>query len=116
MIYSLPLHTAGTIMTAVASVAIPNRNKKMEGSGDKFTENGKGNDSFEERKETPIPRNHSSASHPTHTAAAAPAPGAAGGTAAGPHQFQDADERFGCNICLDPVQDPVVTLCGHLYW
>ncbi|CAN0896842.1 E3 ubiquitin-protein ligase RMA1 [Linum grandiflorum] len=22
---------------------------------------------------------------------------------------------FDCNICLDPVQDPVVTLCGHLY-
>jgi len=22
---------------------------------------------------------------------------------------------FDCNICLDPVSDPVVTLCGHLY-
>ncbi|KAJ6383469.1 hypothetical protein OIU78_026871 [Salix suchowensis] len=22
---------------------------------------------------------------------------------------------FDCNICLDSVQDPVVTLCGHLY-
>ncbi|XP_047337213.1 E3 ubiquitin-protein ligase RMA1H1-like [Impatiens glandulifera] len=22
---------------------------------------------------------------------------------------------FECNICLDPVHDPVVTLCGHLY-
>ncbi|KAM7276852.1 hypothetical protein ACFE04_018718 [Oxalis oulophora] len=23
--------------------------------------------------------------------------------------------NFDCNICLDSVQDPVVTLCGHLY-
>ncbi|KAF2283446.1 hypothetical protein GH714_006679 [Hevea brasiliensis] len=31
----------------------------------------------------------------------------------------DSDESpcngFDCNICLDSVQDPVVTLCGHLY-
>lgn len=31
----------------------------------------------------------------------------------------DADDSpsggFDCNICLDTVQDPVVTLCGHLY-
>lgn len=31
----------------------------------------------------------------------------------------DADDSpsggFDCNICLDSVQDPVVTLCGHLY-
>lgn len=26
------------------------------------------------------------------------------------------DSRFSCNICLDNVRDPVVTLCGHLYW
>ncbi len=26
------------------------------------------------------------------------------------------DSRFVCNVCLDPVQDPVVTVCGHLYW
>lgn len=25
------------------------------------------------------------------------------------------DGGFECNICLDSVQDPVVTLCGHLY-
>ncbi|KAI7747721.1 hypothetical protein M8C21_032988 [Ambrosia artemisiifolia] len=24
-------------------------------------------------------------------------------------------ETFECNICLDTVRDPVVTLCGHLY-
>lgn len=23
---------------------------------------------------------------------------------------------FDCNICLDTVSSPVVTLCGHLYW
>ncbi len=26
-----------------------------------------------------------------------------------------ADDIFVCNVCLDPVQDPVVTQCGHLY-
>ena len=25
------------------------------------------------------------------------------------------DSRFGCNICLESVVEPVVTLCGHLY-
>lgn len=25
------------------------------------------------------------------------------------------DSRFCCNICLDPVVDPVTTRCGHLY-
>ncbi|KAK8481988.1 hypothetical protein V6N11_063503 [Hibiscus sabdariffa] len=27
----------------------------------------------------------------------------------------DRSSGFDCNICLDSVQDPVVTLCGHLY-
>ncbi|KAG9138432.1 hypothetical protein Leryth_012713, partial [Lithospermum erythrorhizon] len=27
----------------------------------------------------------------------------------------DDSGSFECNICLDSVQDPVVTLCGHLY-
>jgi Zinc finger, C3HC4 type (RING finger) len=26
-----------------------------------------------------------------------------------------ADSRFSCNICLDPVIEPVVTRCGHLF-
>lgn len=25
------------------------------------------------------------------------------------------DSRFSCNICLEPVSEPVVTQCGHLY-
>ncbi|MED6114228.1 hypothetical protein PIB30_078394 [Stylosanthes scabra] len=28
---------------------------------------------------------------------------------------RNANERFDCNICLECVQEPVVTLCGHLY-
>jgi hypothetical protein len=35
---------------------------------------------------------------------------------AAPPLSGDADERFVCNVCLDQVTDPVVTLCGHLYW
>ncbi|CAL1406585.1 unnamed protein product [Linum trigynum] len=27
----------------------------------------------------------------------------------------NSNSGFDCNICLDSVQDPVVTLCGHLY-
>jgi hypothetical protein len=63
-----------------------------------------GSDSFEERKESPVHSSHTSGPQPIH---AAPAPAV---------HLHDTDERFGCNICLDPVQDPVVTLCGHLYW
>lgn len=32
-----------------------------------------------------------------------------------PDQDTDTDDRFVCNICLDPVHDPVTTLCGHLF-
>ncbi|KAJ7948303.1 E3 ubiquitin-protein ligase RMA1H1-like [Quillaja saponaria] len=32
-----------------------------------------------------------------------------------PDSDKDASGGFDCNICLDSVQDPVVTLCGHLY-
>jgi E3 ubiquitin-protein ligase RNF5 len=27
----------------------------------------------------------------------------------------DYDSRFSCNICLESVMEPVLTLCGHLY-
>ena len=23
---------------------------------------------------------------------------------------------FDCNICLDTASNPVITVCGHLYW
>jgi hypothetical protein len=29
--------------------------------------------------------------------------------------IDEEDARFSCNICLDPVRQPVVTQCGHLY-
>jgi E3 ubiquitin-protein ligase RNF5 len=28
----------------------------------------------------------------------------------------DDSQFFQCNICFDPVRQPVVTLCGHLFW
>ncbi|KAJ8749406.1 hypothetical protein K2173_018899 [Erythroxylum novogranatense] len=31
------------------------------------------------------------------------------------HSNKSSSNGFDCNICLDWVQDPVVTLCGHLY-
>jgi hypothetical protein len=41
------------------------------------------------------------------------APGASGRASAGGAM---EDSRFECNICLDQVNEPVVTLCGHLFW
>jgi hypothetical protein len=23
---------------------------------------------------------------------------------------------FECNICFDPASEPVITVCGHLFW
>mmetsp|Transcript_15073 Transcript_15073/g.22675 ORF Transcript_15073/g.22675 Transcript_15073/m.22675 type:complete len:216 (-) Transcript_15073:132-779(-) len=34
---------------------------------------------------------------------------------AGPDNPDADDSRFVCNICLDPVRDSIVTVCGHLY-
>lgn len=32
-----------------------------------------------------------------------------------PSDHTSDDSNFDCNICLDSVQEPVVTLCGHLF-
>lgn len=37
-------------------------------------------------------------------------------TSSSKNNIESEDARFSCNICLDQVRDPVVTLCGHLYW
>lgn len=29
---------------------------------------------------------------------------------------KDDDGMFECNICFEPAQEPVVTVCGHLFW
>lgn len=33
-----------------------------------------------------------------------------------PHPGHSNNELFECNICLEQLVEPVVTLCGHLYW
>lgn len=38
-----------------------------------------------------------------------------GGAVAG-RASPSEDTRFECNICLEQVNEPVVTLCGHLFW
>lgn len=41
-----------------------------------------------------------------------------GENAENPHQSNrqpSHDNPFECNVCLEPLQDPVCTLCGHLY-
>jgi hypothetical protein len=54
---------------------------------------------------------------PSASRSAYPSPPAAAAPPAAPPPLSgDADERFVCNVCLDQVTDPVVTLCGHLYW
>jgi hypothetical protein len=43
------------------------------------------------------------------TAAAGAGAGSSGGSVGD-------DSRFECNVCLDSPDEPVVTLCGHLFW
>mmetsp|Transcript_31688 Transcript_31688/g.40640 ORF Transcript_31688/g.40640 Transcript_31688/m.40640 type:complete len:241 (-) Transcript_31688:325-1047(-) len=51
--------------------------------------------------------------------AAPPHPSQAPAAQAPPSRYTSGnaayDERFECNICLDGVNDPVVTRCGHLF-
>ena len=28
----------------------------------------------------------------------------------------EGNSQFDCNICLEASTDPVITLCGHLFW
>ncbi len=32
------------------------------------------------------------------------------------NEEDEKNELFECNICFDTAQDPVITLCGHLFW
>jgi hypothetical protein len=29
---------------------------------------------------------------------------------------QQKNDLFECNICFDPANEPVITVCGHLFW
>jgi E3 ubiquitin-protein ligase RNF5 len=51
---------------------------------------------------------------PTYEAATS-ARNAAGSSASTTTVVGSADDEFICNVCLDPVKNPVVTQCGHLY-
>jgi hypothetical protein len=41
---------------------------------------------------------------------------AAADGSASPRSERRPPPSFDCNICLDTVSSPIVTLCGHLYW
>lgn len=45
------------------------------------------------------------------------APNSGGGGAGSSDQNEDNDGSvYECNICLDTAHDPVVSMCGHLFW
>lgn len=46
---------------------------------------------------------------------ATPAESSPPGTPCGTSSSHEAG-MFDCNICLDCASDPVITVCGHLYW
>lgn len=44
-------------------------------------------------------------------------PAASASSSAAPASASSSDAgAFECNICFDTASDPVVSLCGHLYW
>jgi hypothetical protein len=46
----------------------------------------------------------------------APSPSSGGVDPNAAEEVAEDDSRFVCNVCIGNVRDPVVTLCGHLYW